>query len=397
MMNDYEKIKNKKNFLTMLMMIVFFVTNISYMPFFTTLGLTQYLSYPIWGGLILALIINRGLFLSDRDKNLIFYIFSVSIIMMLLEMGTGKVYISSLLTRCIMIALFISFIGEMVSRTGKTHGREKKFFLAYIIATVIVSIVVYFQYLRGQDINSSLYVYGSKNELAFLMTSAIVMLLYMDQICDAPLGKIKNFGRGAIILMLILILALMRCRQMLISTVVILIFFLLQKTTSKYLKAMIILVGIAMIFALQNEHLYTIVINGILFAGREKGNLDSLSSGRIVQFKWAIEQIFSNTFIGTGDTRTVDCFYISVFMQYGIILGCLIMVLSLVPLGYGISYYKKTKDPIALILIFCHLSYVIGGLFEENAPYGPGVRCYVSWFLYGYLKMKESRGFAKLQ
>lgn len=61
------------------------------------------------------------------------------------------------------------------------------------------------------------------------MTSAIVMLLYMDQICDAPLGKIKNFGRGAIILMLILILALMRCRQMLISTVVILIFFYCRK------------------------------------------------------------------------------------------------------------------------------------------------------------------------
>ena len=67
------------------------------MPFFTKLGLTQYLSYPIWGGLILALIINRGLFLSDRDKNLIFYIFSVSIIMMLLEVGTGKVYILSLI------------------------------------------------------------------------------------------------------------------------------------------------------------------------------------------------------------------------------------------------------------------------------------------------------------
>jgi hypothetical protein len=93
--------------------------------------------------------------------------------------------------------------------------------------------------------------------------------------------------------------------------------------------------------------------------------------------------------MGTGKTYTVDCFFVSVYMQFGVIVGSIFVVLGFLPLLLGIRYYKKTKSPIAMILILCSLSYLIGGIFEENAPFGPGVRCYLSWFLYGYLKISE--------
>ena len=75
----------------------------------------------------MALIINRGLFLSDRDKNLIFYIFSVSIIMMLLEVGTGTVSYTHL--TCYIVKFYLwreqLYILYWIRVLGIIHGMAK--------------------------------------------------------------------------------------------------------------------------------------------------------------------------------------------------------------------------------------------------------------------------------
>lgn len=388
-MQMLEKQKQKSGILINIVLLTFFLSNLSYIPYFTTKGMTQLLSYPMWGILVFYLVVKRRLYLVGKDKGFLLYIAFILLLLLTFSVFAGKTYSTSLLTRCIMIAIVISIVGEMVSYSQETYFAEKSIFKAYILASIILCVIIYFSYLQGQDFSSAIYVYGSKNEASFLAASSFVMVLYYDHFDDIEESERTKLFRFLVAGFLFIMVSLMRCRQMMIAMLAVLLVFFLQKNTSKYIKLLLVIVFAIMVILIQDNQFYNTFINGIVFAGRDRTSIDSLSSGRITEIRWALEQLSNNLFTGTGDTHTVDCFFISVFMQYGIIVGSLITVLALFPLIYGITYYRRSKDPLALILILCHFSYFIGGIFEENAPFGPGIRCYISWFLYGYLKMKE--------
>lgn len=387
------ELNNKKNIfgITNICMLVCFFSNISYLPYFTTSGWTQYMSYPVWGLLIVVLFFYRSLYINRKDSIFLVIGMLVCILFFALEILTGKNYFESLLTRCIIIALVIWLVGSMVASMGESHFDENKIFGAYIVSAMVLSVVVYFTYLRGQDLSSSLYVYSSKNETAFINVTAIIMLLFIEK-----KGKrVHDFAKIVLVSFFIFVIAMMRCRSMLISAVLIVSVYLFTKNYSKKIKFAIILGMIGLIFALQNEEIYDTIINGIIFAARDSTNVNALSSGRVDQIDTALIKFSQNFFWGTGDTRTVDCFFVSVLMQYGIFVGTLFIVLACYPCIWGLKYYRKTKSNLCMIMLLCSLSYLIGGLFEENAPFGPGVRCYMSWFLFGYLRMIASNKYYK--
>ena len=159
------------------------------------------------------------------------------------------------------------------------------------------------------------------------------------------------------------------------------------------MKIVILISSAALLIALRNPKFYDDFVNNILLAARDSGDINDISSGRMDQIARGWEMFKQNIWLGTGDTRTVDCFYVSVLMQYGLFVGGVLAILSVYPVVWGLWNYKKIKSPVMMIMILCALSYTIGGIFEENAPYGPGVRCYISWFLFGYLRVQQIQGY----
>lgn len=379
---------NIRSRMTTICMIVFFLTNISYLPYFADKGLTSFLSYPAWIFLLIVVVASKSLYLNKNDKGLIIVIMTVFILLTLFSMITGRNYFSSLLTRCIIIAIFVHFLGEMVAKSGKIFNQEYYLLIAYIVGALVINIVIYYMYLRGQDISSSIYSYTSKNETAFINVTSIIFLLYCDKVSINRDTKLKTNFRIFLIVIFLLLIFLMRCRSMMLAAVLVLGMYMFQRNSSKGIKFIIFFAMVLFFIAMQNDQFYDTVINGILFSGRERTNLDSLSSGRITQINDAYIKFQDSFFLGTGDTKTVDCFYISVLMQYGVVVGGIFLCLACTPCIDGILLYKRTKEPLGLVLILCSVSYMVGGLFEENAPFGPGVRCYMMWFLYGYLKMR---------
>lgn len=379
--------KKKLSITTLACMIVCFFSNMSYLPYFTTSGLTQKISYPVWGLLLVVLCLQGALYISRRDIRLLILIVIICTSFLLLELCTGKSYLNSLLTRCIIIAMVIFFIGGMVASKGRDEFDEHKVFGAYIVSAVILSVTIYFTYLQGQDLNSSLYVYKSKNEVAFINITAIIMILYSRQ----NMTRIKNAIKIFLLFFFVCIIGMMRCRSMLIAVVCVIGIYMLQKKQSKTIKAAVVVGMVILLFALRSDDIYDTIINGIIFAGRDSTNIDSLSSGRTIQIDMALMKFLESPIVGTGDTSTVDCFFVSVMMQYGMIIGPILIGLAFYPFIWGVVYYKKTKINLVMVMTLCSFVYIIGGIFEENAPFGPGVRCYISWFLFGYLRMYTTR------
>lgn len=390
-MNNYSL--GKKNIfglMTIVCMAAFFLSNISYLPYFTNSGMTQMLSYPGWAMVGVAILIYRQYYLSSRDLKFVVILLAAVCVMATVQGLANKNYYSSLLTKCFLIAMFILLLGGMVARTGRTWGEENSLFVVYIISTTVLCVVVYFRYLIGQDLSSPIYSYGSKNETAFLAAASVIMLLWMKQKKET---KLHTLVKCALLLFFSYIIACMRCRSMLVAIAVMFVFYLFQKNVSKGIKAFIILGFIALLIALRNPQFYDNFVNNILFAQRDSNDINDLSSGRVDQIAYAWQMFKQNILLGTGDTRTVDCFYVSALMQYGLILGGVLVLLGVYPVIWGICNYRKIKTPACMIMIFCALAFAIGGIFEENAPFGPGVRCYISWFLFGYLRVQQAHGY----
>lgn len=389
-MKDLHTGQEKTSALTKICMVAFFLSNISYLPFFANSGVTQLLSIPAWGLIGIAILFRSSLFLSRRDIGMICFLMTAACLICVFQLFTGRDYFGSLLTKCVFIAIVVSFVGEMVAASGETYGQERKLFISYIIATAVLCAVVYFSYLQGQDLADRQYVYTSKNETAFLAVTSIILLLFWGVEKDGT--WLKKAMRVVLAVLLVAVIVLMRCRSMLLCVPVILATYLFQRSSSRPIKILIVVAVTALLIAMQNDTVYDTVVNQILFAGRETNDVNDISSGRMDQIRWALEEFGKHPWVGTGNTATVDCFYVSVLMQYGVILGAGLIILSIYPAVWGYWYYKKTNSKLGLILTLCSACYIIGGFFEENAPYGPGTRCYLMWFLWGYLKMYDPIG-----
>ena len=388
-MNNALEKKSKCSMMTIVCMIAFFLSNISYLPYLTENGLTQYLSYPAWALIFGAVFLYKQWYLSSRDVKFIIILWAAIVLMGIAQGLLKRNYFSSLLTKCFFLVMIIMLMGGMVARTGKTWKAENLLFYSYIVATVILCVVVFRKYLIAQDISSMVYSYRSKNETAFLAVAAVIMLLYMQQEKET---KFIVLLKCCLIAFFIYIIACMRCRSMLIGVTLALVIRLFYKGGSKGIKVFIVLGFVGVALGLQNKQFYDELVNNILFASRDSTDINALSSGRLDQIAYAWEMFENNIFLGTGDTRTVDCFYVSALMQYGLFMGGALILLGVYPLIWGLWNYKRIKTPACMILILCALAFVVGGFFEENAPFGPGVRCYISWFLFGYLRVQQAQG-----
>ena len=389
MSNNTLERKGKYSVMTIVCMIGFFLSNISYLPYFAENGLTQYLSYPAWALILGTVFLYKQWYLSARDVKFVIILLGGIGLIALLQGLLSKDYFSSLLTKCFMLVMVITLTGGMVARTRKTWNAENLLFYSYITATVILCLVVFKDYLVGQDLSSLVYSYRSKNETAFLTVGSVIMLLYMQPKKET---KVMVLLKCCLIAFFVYIIACMRCRSMLIGVALALVVRLFHKGGNKGIKVFIALGFVGVALGLLNDRFYDELVNNILFASRDSTDINALSSGRLDQIAYGWGQFEKNVLLGTGDTYTVDCFYVSALMQYGLFIGGALIVLGVYPLIWGLWNYKRIKTPECMIMILCTLAFAVGGIFEENAPFGPGVRCYISWFLFGYLRVQQALG-----
>ena len=173
---------------------------------------------------------------------------------------------------------------------------------------------------------------------------------------------------------------LLKSRATFVSALYILYYATLRKGNKK-LKIAILTIGLLLcVFLLANANAYDVIVNGIVFGGRNSSDLNSLTSNRVILFAIALKLIPQHPWVGAGEYY-VDCLPLNLLTEYGII-GLTIVITFLFYLFHSLN--TKVKTPLRMAAYVLYMSFLINALFEAYPPFGPGVKCFILWMVYGF-------------
>ena len=179
------------------------------------------------------------------------------------------------------------------------------------------------------------------------------------------------------------VILLLRSRATLVSLILAIFAIVFSRNVKKSIKVAIGLIGaIVIVLLLTNSSFNNFIFNNVIFAGRNAANLNELTSGRVDIVGSFPDKIKGYWFTGIGSTY-FECFPLSAILQFGLPGGLIIIIISLQPLFA--SFRRRNESANWNLLFLISLGYSVNGLFEGLTPFGPGVKCYFMWLLYGLL------------
>ena len=373
---------SKKDNLSIWTVFICFFSVISQLPMFVTSSKTQLVCFPIW-------IICFGLFLfisKGKIARKSIYLLIPTLIFLIL-VGVDCVvnsvnYLSSSLLYSVLISIFVFLVGMFIgeSCSDKLYKRTG---LSYVITTLIVTLAIFFKYFGFSfNLSSRTYAYASKNSVAQIIFTAMIILFLQFR----PHKKLHVILKYIVLAIELIVMLLLRSRAVILELGVCLIVVFLSKNTDKRLKKLMFAVGIlAIALLLSSDSIRNAVINNILLAGRNAKDLDDLSSGRISILSQFPSLIDGHWLFGVGPTY-YECFPLSSILQFGLIPGLLLIIISAIPFAFAVKYKKQSSEWYLLYII--SIGYLINGLFEGITPFGAGIKCFFMWYLFGILLAK---------
>lgn len=295
------------------------------------------------------------------------------------EAVTGVDYIGADINN-ICISIFILSISFVYGMSLDNFRKSlNKVALLFFVASFSYGIAVYLKYLIGADMFSIIYAYDDKNSAAQIFLSACIILFTLYR----PSNIVKKIAVYSLIVILLYFMFILKSRATLLG-----FFFVVSYFTFAYKNKnvrYIFLIGVIAICicVLTNPSLYRTVVEGILFANRDADDLNSLSSGRVNQLGKCIDLFFSSPLIGIGN-KYFDCFPIIILTQYGI-LGTFIVFTFLGKRIKECIHLLDKKNALDLCAFLLMITYLLDSLFEAQPPFGPGVKCFPLWMIWGIM------------
>jgi len=380
----YENHKSKIRVLEVLLSLACIFSIFSQIPQTTIADITRFLSFPVW---LLSLCFALFSFGSKINMKGIFYLSPLlifDVLISIFQIFTGKNYLRSQLIYPLHLSAFI-FLVTYISGQFISEKSLKNIINSYIISVTVVSAHIFFTSFIGKSwFTSTTYIYASKNSFAQnVLFASILVFIY------GFLGSKKI--KYPIILLLIFFLFILKCRSTLVGLILAIfyvIFFHIKNNLAKCWAILLLFVAIASIFLIPS--LNDFFINEMLFNDRMDMGLNAASSGRITHFKVFVKHFEISPIIGNGRVR-VESFPLSALAGFGITASPFILIFAIMPLFTSIKdLIKKQHSSLLTILVLFSIIALSNCLFEEQAPFGPGTKCFYLWFIYGmYLGRKD--------
>ncbi len=365
------------------------LSNLSYYPVFQQRSISRNIVIAMWIVLVVVSLFQKKYLVLHKDT------FAVILVMYIIFLAnSGISYLAGNtgvfnnhffrpVTTAILIMAVGYFSSEHISREN-----IRSICIAYSAIMSIISIPLFVFYLYGTDLTSSIYDYDyGKNEIAVLLLCGIIISAYLYK----PSKKILYLFKFVGIAFMVLDIVFLRCRSVLLALAAfICIIIVFSKNVNPNLKKItLVLIGVCILFFLFNEEKFNWFMENIVFAKRDSSDINKLSSGRIDQIVRGLKVFSENIFIGVGSRRTLDCFYVSILANYGI-LSWPLLVMALIPSVWSFGKIKY-GDALNIVLFSIAVGIFVVSVNEELAPFGPGTRCYILWLLCGIMIGEEGR------
>lgn len=287
---------------------------------------------------------------------------------------------------CISIfILSVSYCYGIHVQSFKRSFNNLSFF--FFVASLVYGISVYVKYLVGADMFSTVYAYGDKNSAAQIFLSACIILF--------TLFKPSNFAQKivaySLIVILLYVMFVLKSRATLLGFFFVLGYFTFVYKNKKVRYVFFLSIIAMCIYILSNPSFYRTLVEGILFANRDSTDLNSLSSGRVEQLETCVDLFVSSPIIGIGN-KYFDCFPIIILTQYGI-MGAIIVFVFIANRIKECVYKLDLNNQLDLCAFLLMMTYMLNSLFEAQPPFGPGVKCFPLWMIWGIMLSTKVRSY----
>lgn len=375
-------IQKENKTLTYLLCLLVILTNLSQMPIFVSGGITQYISMPLWIILFIYCVLH--------DKRPEFSAFKTIVSLAIffgffyqIASALNPAYQKTSLPSVLMISLFVLVCSSCIANDINVNSLNK-ILTSYVLSVIIVGISVYMTYIANASLTSRVYLYEEKNSISQILLTAWVIILFTK--FDGNWKK-RLFYLSIMAFFTYEILML-QSRASIIGIPIALAIALLNGRDSKGAKTMSVIFILVAIVLLFKKDTLDYFVEYVLYAGRNSANLNDLSSGRSEEWAQFSFQFDQNPLFGVGKCKR-ESIILTSLLEFGIVGGIPLLIIACSPLLYAMRIKRVVNiTPLYLIYIVVAITYTINGIFEQLAPFGPGVKCYFLWFLYGIIATK---------
>lgn len=357
------------------------LTNLSQLPSIVNLSITKMFSVPVWIIIAAICVMKRKKLdmYETRGFWILLYLFFVYIIV-----GSffNYTYLNSKLNYQIFMAGFILLVGLMAGK----FLRKCDFNLmcgAYIISGMIVCINVFTTYLMRADLQTTFYAYGSKNSVSQIILTVLILILYKKLPTTQRVKK--GFFIGCFIFTIITLFGL-KSRAAFVGLALAAIWGAVHGRISPRVKKIILLCCAICVILMLNENIRSYFVKYILYAGRESTSMNSLTSGRSDEWKAFFSDWEDNWLFGMGATKR-ESLILTALLVFGVVGGVPVLLMSVYPLIWGLRRLKGDEEYMTFTSIA--MVYWVNSFFEQQAPFGPGAKCYLLWLMFGILSVQR--------
>lgn len=359
---------------------VSFATVLSQLPFFVSRGMASSVSMTLWGVASIICLFNcKGFRFRNIGKPITLSVFFLAFV--LIAGLINEAYTRSSIPRSVIIAMFVLIVGNMLG-SQITEGDLSSILSWYAYATVILAVDVYLEFFRGASI-SRIYVYDEKNSTAFLLLSGLIIFIFeLEKQWKSERNPMKSLIKILCCIILAYCTFIMQCRAVYISIALVFVIIISSSNFNKNVKRLLILVSVAFIFFfLTHGEVLNSLLDKYIYGGRNRSDLNDLSSGRSSEWLHFWNDLGNGFLFGNGHMKR-ETLILTAILEFGFIFGLIVIRLAFFPIRF-VARYINRNSPMYVFLLSIACSFVTNAFFEQLAPLGPGVKCFLLWLLIG--------------
>ncbi|WP_353654403.1 O-antigen ligase family protein [Muribaculum intestinale] len=187
---------------------------------------------------------------------------------------------------------------------------------------------------------------------------------------------------------MVIVIFMLKSRATLCGFFFVVLFYIIKYNNFRIRATIGCLTILIVTYILCDSAAYEVVVEQIIFGNRDASDVNDLSSGRVYLMKQLLPGIYESPWFGSGN-KYMDCFPIIMIAQYGIIGASIVFIFLLyVASLISIKFKPRLNYNLATYLLFW--AAMINSLFEANPPFGPGIKCFIIWMLFGISLSKFS-------
>lgn len=352
-------------------------TLISQIPQVLALGLSGFF-LSLWGVLLFGVFILGSISSNKFINILLLVIFFLGGYLTLLNGVSENLYFNSPHLSNILKSFLVLYLSFQVAKYIPDKDFVNVISWMSLIGGFLLVVTIYFHSFLNFDITSRVYAYSGKNSISQIIFSTFVIVFFLFK----NESKYWNLFKLFFLISSFIILMFLKSRATILAFVFLLYVVFKQEGFKRLKYTVLVVVLMILITLLINTDLRDVVIDSVLLAGRDSGNYNDISSGRMNFYSKFPNLFAANMLFGNGYIFS-ESFPLSVLLDYGLIGGVLVFFIVFSPIAYVLR--NSEKDIIYNIFLVFSMAYLFNGMLEEQAPIGPGSKNFFLWVFVGYL------------